>query len=169
MDLDKTLVYSGIVQTNLRPDIILWSQTGKTPTVVELTVPWDFRCEEAYERKRAKYTELREQCRQQGWKAWLCPTEVGARGFYSQSVCRLMSAIGTTGKYRRRSIQRLSQTAEHTFCYQWPRREEKSRNLSTSTPYMVGPPATRMYNVLGSGPQHFTKAGNKLMMEEDVQ
>ena len=39
----------------MRPDIVLWSETEKKLVVIELTVPWETRCEEAYERKKANY------------------------------------------------------------------------------------------------------------------
>jgi len=104
VDLGKKLVFPGIVQTNLRPYIVLWSETGKKLVVMELTVHLEMRCEEAYERKNAMYTELLEQCRHRGWRTWLFPIEVGARGFCAQSVCRLMTAVGTTGRDRRRAI-----------------------------------------------------------------
>ncbi|KAH3870932.1 hypothetical protein DPMN_034124 [Dreissena polymorpha] len=54
------------------------------------------------------------------------PGEVGARGFYSPSVCRLMTAIGATGRDRKGAIQRLSQAAERVSSWLWLRREEKS-------------------------------------------
>ena len=50
-------------------------------TIVELTVPWEERTEEAYERKMAKYQELAEACSNKGWKTWVFPVEVGCRGF----------------------------------------------------------------------------------------
>jgi len=134
VDLGKKLVFPGIVQTNLRPGIILWSETRKKLIMIELTVPWETRCEEASERKKAKYTELLNECRERGYRTWLFPIEVGARGFCSQSVCRLMAAIGMTGRDRRRTIQRLSQAAERASSWLWLRREEKSWKLSTSTP-----------------------------------
>ena len=37
--------------------------------LLELTVPWEDRIEEANERKRAKYSELTTECRSNGWKA----------------------------------------------------------------------------------------------------
>jgi len=58
VDIGKKLVFPGIVQTNLRPDIILGSETVTKLIMIELTVPWETRCEEAYQRKKAKYTEL---------------------------------------------------------------------------------------------------------------
>ncbi|KAH3870706.1 hypothetical protein DPMN_033897 [Dreissena polymorpha] len=30
-------------------------------------------------------------CKQQGWRTWLCPVEVGVRGFCSQSVHSLQA------------------------------------------------------------------------------
>lgn len=132
VDLGKRLVFPDVVQTTQRPDIVLWSKTGKKLIVIELTVPWETRCEEAYERKKAKYTELLELCKQRGWRTWLFPVEVGTRGFCSQSVCRLMTAIGTTGREKRMAIQRLSQAAERASSWLWLRREEKSWKQSTN-------------------------------------
>ncbi|XP_060584269.1 uncharacterized protein LOC132740392 [Ruditapes philippinarum] len=134
VDLGKKLVFPGIVQTNLRPDIVLWSETGKKLVVIELTVPLETRCEEAYERKKAKNTKLLEQCRHRCWRTWLFPIEVGARGFCAQSVCRLMTAVGTTGRDMRRAIQKLGQAAERASSWLWLRREETSWMRSTSTP-----------------------------------
>ena len=94
VDLGKRLVFPDVVQTTLRPDIVLWSKTGKKLIVIELKVPWETRCEEAYERKKAKYIELLDLCKEKGWRTWLFQVEVGAKGFCSKSVCRVMTAVG---------------------------------------------------------------------------
>ena len=52
--------------------------------LVELTVPWEDRIEDANEPKRAKYAELVSECRSKGWKARGEPVEVGCRGFAGQ-------------------------------------------------------------------------------------
>ena len=39
------LVFSEIVQTTLRPDIVIWSQQSKKLIAIELTVPWKERCQ----------------------------------------------------------------------------------------------------------------------------
>ena len=39
VDLGKRLVFPDVVQTTLRPDIVLWSKAGKKLIVIELTVP----------------------------------------------------------------------------------------------------------------------------------
>jgi len=56
--------------TTLRPDMVL-----------ELTVPWEDHIKEANKRKRAKYAELVEECRSNGWRTRSEPLEVGYRGF----------------------------------------------------------------------------------------
>ena len=69
-------IFDGAIEWNMEVDL------GR-----RLTVPWETRCEEAYERKKAKYTELVYLCRQRGWRTWLFPVEVGVRRFCSQSIC----------------------------------------------------------------------------------
>ena len=83
VDFEKRLVFPALVQTTIRPDIILWSKTGKKLIVIELPVPWVTTCEEAYQRKKAKYSELLDLCKEKGWRIWLFPVEVGVRGFCS--------------------------------------------------------------------------------------
>lgn len=53
--------------------------------LVELTVSWEDRMEEAHERKKAKYLQLVEACREIGWGAHCEPAEVDCRGFPQQS------------------------------------------------------------------------------------
>ena len=57
-DLDKKMQFPDIVQTSLRPDIVIQLNATKRLVIVELTVPWDERCQSAYELKTAKYTDL---------------------------------------------------------------------------------------------------------------
>ena len=69
VDLDKKLVFPPeIVTTTLRPDMVLWSKAAKLAYVVELTVPWEEGVEEAYERKKLKYSDLAAEASQNGWK-----------------------------------------------------------------------------------------------------
>ena len=44
-DSKNKLVFSEIVQTTLRPDIVIWSQQSKKLIAIELTVPWKERCQ----------------------------------------------------------------------------------------------------------------------------
>ena len=78
VDLGKQLQFPReIVETSLRPDLVMWSEVSKTVLLVELTVPWEGGVEAANERKRAKYADLVAECREAGWRTIMWPVEVG--------------------------------------------------------------------------------------------
>ncbi|XP_052260999.1 uncharacterized protein LOC127865146 [Dreissena polymorpha] len=133
VDLQKKLVFPEVVQTNLRPDIVIWSKTAKHLVMIELTIPWETRCEEAYERKKTKYSDLMDQCRQQGWRTWLFPVEIGARGFPANSLWKMLGAMGLKGHERRTAVGRLEKSAERASSWLWSRRDERSWKPVTNT------------------------------------
>ncbi|KAL3972927.1 tetraspanin-7 [Sarotherodon galilaeus] len=95
VDLAKQLKFAkAAAKTTLRPDIVVTSVVYKQVILVELTVPWEDRMEEAHERKRVKYSKLVEECRSNGWWARCQPIEVGCRGFAGQSLCRAYKMLG---------------------------------------------------------------------------
>lgn len=51
MDLDQRLIFP---IENLRPDLILWSTSQRSLSIVELTVPWGVAVGEAYEQKKVE-------------------------------------------------------------------------------------------------------------------
>ncbi|XP_068595260.1 retrovirus-related Pol polyprotein from type-1 retrotransposable element R2 [Brachionichthys hirsutus] len=126
VDLGRKLQFPQVVQTPLRPDVVIWSDEAKKIILIELTVPWEDGCSEASERKASKYQDLVQQCRDKGWQAWLFPVEVGCRGFPAQSVWKMLTALGIIGRERRKAIRRLEEAAERTSCWLWSRREEFS-------------------------------------------
>ncbi|XP_066304530.1 uncharacterized protein [Branchiostoma lanceolatum] len=111
VDLGRRLHFPSVVHTRLRPDAVLWSEEGKKIVLIELTVPWEERCEEEYERKKNKYQDLLQECRDKGWQAWLFPIEIGCRGFPAQSVWKMMTALGIAGKDRKAAIRRMGEAA----------------------------------------------------------
>ncbi|XP_078574196.1 uncharacterized protein LOC144860709 [Branchiostoma floridae x Branchiostoma japonicum] len=126
VDLGRRLHFPSVVQTNLRPDAVLWSEEGKKIILIELTVPWEERCEEAHERKASKYHDLLQCCREKGWQSWLFPVEVGCRGFPAQSTWKLLTALGITGRARKNAVRSIGETAEAASCWVWRKREEVS-------------------------------------------
>ena len=82
--------------TALRPDIIIWSETGKEVILWELTVPWEDNIDETHERKQTKYTEMAAECRDRGWKALCYPFEVGCRGFIANSFQNWYEILAST-------------------------------------------------------------------------
>ena len=123
-DLGKKLVFPPVVQTTLRPDIVIWSEQAKKIILVELTVPWEEGCEEAHERKSQKYQDLIMECREKGWQAWLFPVEVGCRGFPAQSAWSVLTKLGISGKERKSAVRRIGEAAERASCWLWFKREE---------------------------------------------
>ncbi|KAK0143149.1 hypothetical protein N1851_018733 [Merluccius polli] len=105
VDLGKQLRFPQHIATSLRPDMIITSEASRQLIILELTVPWEERIEEANERKRTKYQDLVEEWRERGWRTCDEPMEVGCRGFAGRSLCKVLSCLGVTGAAKKRAIQ----------------------------------------------------------------
>ena len=70
VDLDKRLVFPFEIETRLRPGTILYSTANKLLIIIQLTVLLESRIDKAYERKKLKYSELYDDCRDKGWSVW---------------------------------------------------------------------------------------------------
>ena len=82
VDLEGSLkIPSNITITNLRPDMILVSESTHQLGIIELTVPSEHRIEESNEMKNAKYAQIVEEARQKGWRVQIWAVELGCRGF----------------------------------------------------------------------------------------
>ena len=126
-DLDTRLCFPAeIASTNLRPDLVLWSASLKLVYIIELTVPWEGAVEEAYERKKLRYADLAAEAGQRGWKAKVCPVEVGCRGFVATSTTRLLREMGVRGKAHRQAVKDLSSAAEKGSQWVWMKRKDST-------------------------------------------
>ncbi|KAL1278284.1 hypothetical protein QQF64_024957 [Cirrhinus molitorella] len=77
VDLDQRLIFPPeIAITTLRPDIVLWSNSCQLAYIIELTVPWEDAFEEAFERKKLRYSNLASEAEQKGWKIRVRPVEM---------------------------------------------------------------------------------------------
>jgi hypothetical protein len=125
VDLNQRLHFPiEIAVTNLRPDIVFWSPTLRTAFLVELTVPWEDSVEEAYERKRLKYSELAADAEQRGWKVRIYPVEVGCRGFVGRSSVRFLKDLGMRGQALQQIVKSLSNAAEEASRWLWLKRKD---------------------------------------------
>ena len=70
-----------ITPTDLRPDIVLWSQTLQLATLVELTVCYETNYVQAQTRKSDKYQDLVDAGEANGFTMEVITLEVGSRGF----------------------------------------------------------------------------------------
>ena len=69
-----------ITPTDMRPDIVWWSDSQRELWLFELTISYETRVAEARERKQVKYQDLVEAGRTAGYKTELISIEVGSRG-----------------------------------------------------------------------------------------
>ena len=124
VDLEHQLFPSHIAVTTLQPDIVLVSESTKQAVLLELTVPWEDRLEEAFERKLSKYAGLVSDCQQAGWRAGCFPVEVGCRGFAARSLARAFSSLGIEGERKRRASPSTTDAAERASRWLWLKRGE---------------------------------------------
>ena len=86
-DLSDTYNFpSHITPTNLRPDLVLWSDMKKRLYIVELTICFETSFDEAADRKRRHYADLVEDARRQGYHTQILPIQVGSRGIIDDSL-----------------------------------------------------------------------------------
>ncbi|CAC5414709.1 unnamed protein product [Mytilus coruscus] len=106
-DIQQRMSFPAEIEaTSLRPDMVLWSQGTRQTVLLELTVPWEERMDEAHERKMAKYQQLVEDCQQRGWRTRCFAIEVGYRGFAGQTVWQALRTLGVVGAERRSLFQK---------------------------------------------------------------
>ena len=66
-----------IVVTQLRPDLVIWSDTLRVVVMLELTIPHERGLTDANKRKAEKYAALKQECTDRGWRVELLPVEMG--------------------------------------------------------------------------------------------
>lgn len=128
LDLGRQLKFpEEIAVTSLQPDIVLWSQASKQVALIELTVPWEERIEQAHKRMLGKYQSLIFESQQRGWRTWNLPVEVGCRGFPLQSLWRALGMLGVRGTTHKNLVN-ISKQAEMASRWQWLKRSERWLN-----------------------------------------
>ena len=93
---------------------MIFSNKIKKIIIWELTVPWEEHAEKAHERKKFKYDELLETCKNNGWNASCTPIEVGSKGFVASSLYEALSDIGLAGTRKRKAMETMIKTAKRT-------------------------------------------------------
>ena len=117
-DLDRRLVFpQDICSTSLRPDILVSSEESKVIILIELTVPWEDRIEEAHELKMTKYDPLVSEARKKNWAAYCFAVEVGCRGFPGKSLSWMLKKTGIPSAKRKKIIINIAEEA--TRCSRW--------------------------------------------------
>ena len=104
-DLDNQYQFPpALAPTDLRPDLVAYSDETKSAMIVELTVCFKTNFQEARARKEGKYSELVEEVEQNGFVVDMITLEVGSRGFVNFDGFRnLRDAVGAS----QRELQEL--------------------------------------------------------------
>ena len=99
-DLDASYHFpSHITSTDLRPDIVMWSDLRRTVLIVELTICFETNYVDAHERKKNKYLSLMEEIQGRGYCAMIVPIQVGSRGMVEvEGFKRLQMYLTITDK-----------------------------------------------------------------------
>ena len=83
---DSTYAFpSSIAATDLRPDLVVCSDTQRVIVLAELTICFETNFVNAHQRKSAKYHDLLESCLANSYNTTLITLEVGSRGFINIS------------------------------------------------------------------------------------
>lgn len=93
--------------------MIILSEAMKQLTLIELTVPWEDRMEEAFEIKFDKYQGIVEECRNKGWQAYYRPVELGCGGFAACSPFKTYIWLGMSSMPKR-TVTRVAIYTEET-------------------------------------------------------
>ena len=120
MDFEAQLkVPEEVAVTNLRPDMLLVSNSTKQMGIVELTVPSEERIEIAGELKRQKYDKIALDGKKNGWNIRIWAIEVGCKGFPAVSVSTFLKDIGYQGAKRKKTIDTIGKAAEQASHILW--------------------------------------------------
>ena len=98
--------------TVLRPDVVWWDDSSRSLFLAELTVCFESNFEEAALRKSAKYLDLVEQAKQNGYRTKLLTLQVGSRGVPDHgSFSSLATLIGMSVRDLSKLLERVTRAA----------------------------------------------------------
>lgn len=136
------IVFPPDYPANPEARVVLWSEVAKKIILIELSVPWEEGCEQAFERK-APNTRM----------AGMAVPSWGR--FPAQLVWRMLTTIGMTERERKAAGYKMEEAAKRASCWLWSRREELSwkpggEDIDNGFATTASPSMGRC----GSGPTH---------------
>ena len=85
LNLNGGTIPPDVITTQLKPDLVILNRSEKTIFLLELTCSFETNIEAANLRKMTKYSALKSDLEEKGYKCHLIPFEVGSRGHISRS------------------------------------------------------------------------------------
>ena len=130
-DLPNQLPYTfppHIASSDLRPDIVVWSDTTRSIALLELTVCHESNFVDAYQRKLIRYLDLEEDIRQSHFRVKTYPIQVGCRGFIDPKSFEGIKAntMNVGAKVWRRFLQEIALITIKASHAIWTSRNYKS-------------------------------------------
>ena len=85
LDINGGTIPPDVLVTQARPDLVLLDRNAKVIYLMELTCSFEKNFEAANLRKTIRYTSLKSDLEDNGYKCILAPFEIGSRGYVSKS------------------------------------------------------------------------------------
>ena len=127
-----------IVNTSLRPDIVVYSDNIKSVILIELTCGDETNFEDQRARKEERYNGLLAEIEHAGWSAKLFTIEIGCKGFYHDTAPRLFNFFAINRKTKKNALNEAALTALKASYTIWLSRNNKTwcetRNLTERPP-----------------------------------
>ena len=117
-----------ITSTDLRPDIVVWNDTTRSVSLLELTVCHESNFVEAHQRKVTRYLDLEEEIRRSRFRVKTMPIQVGCRGFVDIKSFEGMKELVTGVNIRtyRKFLQDICSTTISASYNIWTSRNYKN-------------------------------------------
>ena len=139
-DINGGTIPPDVLVTQSRPDLVLLNRQEKSICLLELTCSFERNSEAANVRKSLRYTSLKSDLEERGYKCFLVPFEVGSRGYIFKSTKSNIFNIFTTMKISAnhrhciKNMSKISLLASYTIFHAY-----------TQPTYLEGP--TISYNL----------------------
>lgn len=97
-NVNGSTIPQNVLQTNLKPDIVILNETTKHIILVELTVPFEMNIDSATQRKKSKYDHFIQDFKGIGFKCDLLTLCIGSRGLVTKENRGIIDYLVKTTK-----------------------------------------------------------------------
>ena len=114
-----------IVNTPLRPDIVVYSNSLKIVFLIELTCGDESNFESQRARKESRYQQLLADIEGTGWSAKLFTVEVGCRGLYHHTLPHLFNYFNIPRQRKKKALNEVAVIALRCSYTIWLSRDNR--------------------------------------------
>ena len=83
LSINGSTIPQDVLPTQQRPDLVILNRKEMTIYLIELTVSFETNFESAHLRKTQRYSQMKSDLEEKGYKVFLFPLEIGSRGHIS--------------------------------------------------------------------------------------